>query len=83
MVVFIFKSGGRNLRMAMAFKEYKPSEYFQSLGVFENVPAMRFAEFVEFLEAKEGNERLETRISPLCFCFKNRHGGARVPRLIF
>jgi hypothetical protein len=42
----------KDLRM-----EYKPSDYYQSIGVFENVPAMRFAEFVEFLKEKEeGNK---------------------------
>ena len=45
--------------MAMAFKEYKPSDYFQSLGVFEAVPAMRFAEFVEFLETESQTDSEE------------------------
>jgi hypothetical protein len=41
--------------------EYAPSDYFKSLGVFDDVPAMRFAEFVEFLEAeeKQGNENID------------------------
>ena len=49
--------------MAMAFKEYKPSDYFKSLGVFDAVPAMRFADFVEFLEEIEGNERIKHDVS--------------------
>jgi hypothetical protein len=37
--------------------EYAPSDYFHSIGVFEDVPAMRFAEFVEFLKEKEEGKK--------------------------
>jgi hypothetical protein len=60
MIVFIFKKAVEGFKNMI--NEYVPSDYFQSLGVFEDVPAMRFAEFVYFLESKEkqeGNENID------------------------